>query len=213
MIAHGSYFILLARLYTIGDLSQVYPIIRGSSLMIIPLFGAMFLGEHLSILGWMGIALIIIGIFCISELKLSDLNHKVLFLSLTVGASIALYIVVDRLALDHTDPLTLNQIGTVGNIFALLPIVLRGKAQNLKQEWKLNYKAILIGAILSPISYILFLVPLSMAPISTLAPIREFGTVFGAMIGVLFLKEPNGKNRIISSIIITGGMLFLATSH
>jgi drug/metabolite transporter (DMT)-like permease len=52
-----------------------------------------------------------------------------------------------------------------------------------------------------------------MGAVSILAPIREFGTVFGSIIGVLFLKEKNGKNRIISSIIIFGGVLLLALSN
>ncbi len=72
---------------------------------------------------------------------------------------------------------------------------------------------IFIGSFLAPVSYMIFLFTLRMAPISTLAPMREFGTVFGALIGVLFLKEPNGKNRIISSIVITAGVILLALQH
>ena len=195
---HGFYFILLARLYTISDLSQSYPIIRGSSLFIIPLCGVMFLNESISIIGWIGIAII-----------LSRLNYKILVLALCVGLSIASYVIIDRFALKYIDPITLNQIGTAGNIVALLPIILHHKLRTFKQEWSLNYKAILIGAILAPSSYILFLWAIETAPVSILAPIREIGTVFGAIIGVFFLKERNGKSRIISSIIITVGMILL----
>ncbi len=213
MLSHGIYFIFLARLYTIGDLSQVYPIIRGSSLLIIPLFGVLFLREDLSLIGWLGIALIISGILCISEIRLSRLNHKILLLSLGVGLTIAAYIVVDKLAAKYIDAVSLNQIGTLGNIIALLPFILKNRGENLKREWQFNHKAIVIGAVLAPLSYILFLYAISAAPIAVLVPIREFGTVFGALIGVLFLKEVNGKNRVLSSIIITCGMLLLAWFH
>jgi drug/metabolite transporter (DMT)-like permease len=210
MLAHGIYFIFLARLYTIADLSQSYPIIRGSSLLIIPLFGVLFLKEDLSIIGRIGIATIISGIFFISEIRISRLNYKILLLSLAAGLAIAFYIAIDKLALKYIDAISLNQIGTLGNIIALLPFILKDRGQNLKQEWKLNYKSIMIGAILAPLSYVLFLWAIKIAPISVLAPIREFGTVFGALIGVIFLKEKNGRNRIISSIIITIGMVLLA---
>ncbi len=213
MMAHGIYFIFLARLYTIADLSQSYPIIRGSSLLIIPLFGVLFLKEDLSILGWIGILIIISGIFFISEIRLSKLNYKILLLALIVGATIAAYIVIDKLASKYIDVISLNQIGTLGNIIALLPFILKDRAQNLVKEWKLNYKAIAIGAVLAPLSYMLFLWAINIYSISVLTPIREFGTVFGALIGALFLKEKNGKNRVISSIIITCGMFLLMVWH
>jgi uncharacterized membrane protein len=212
-IFHGLYFLLLAKLYTASDLSQSYPIIRGSSLLIIPLFGILFLNETISLLGWVGIAIIIAGIFSISEIKTSRLNNKVLALSLCVGLAIAMYLIIDKLALQYTDPMTLNFIGTVGNLIALFPIIYYNKFKTFKKEWTLNYKAILIGAALAPVSYMLFLWAVDKAPISVLAPIREIGTVFGAMIGIFFLKEPNGKNRIISSIFITLGMVILGLFH
>lgn len=213
MLAHGFYFIILSRLYRVADLSQAYPIVRGTSLTIIPLFGVLVLQEQLSILGWLGIAIIIGGIFSISEVRLSRLNLKILLLALWVGVSVSLYVSIDRLALFHCDVVTLNQITTLGNILALLPFVLRERSKNLKFEWSKNHRMIFVGAFLAPVSYMIFLFALSLAPISILAPMREFGTVFGALIGVLFLKEPNGKSRIISSIVITSGVILLALKH
>ncbi|MBU6141253.1 MAG: EamA family transporter [Proteobacteria bacterium] len=213
MLAHGFYFIILSRLYRVADLSQAYPIVRGTSLTIIPLFGVLVLEEHLSILGWLGIVIIIAGIFAISEIRLSRLNLKILVLALCVGVSVSVYVSIDRLALFHCDAVTLNQIATIGNILALLPFVLRERSKNLKFEWSKNYRMILVGSFLAPVSYMIFLFALNMAPISTLAPMREFGTVFGALIGVLFLKEPNGRNRIFSSITITVGVILLSLQH
>lgn len=212
-LAHGFYFLLLARLYTISELSQSYPIIRGSSLLIIPLCGVIFLGEKISVIGWIGISIIICGIILISEIRLARLNNKTLLLSLGVGASIALYILIDKIALQYIDPVSLNQIGTLGNVIILAPIIFHHRLKTFKNEWKINYKLILIGAVLAPSSYMLFLWAIKMAPISVLAPLREIGTVFGAMIGVYFLKESNKKNRVMASVIITCGMLLLGFFH
>lgn len=212
-LAHGLYFLLLARLYTISELSQTYPIIRGSSLLIIPLFGVIFLNEKISAIGWIGISVIICGIIFISEIRLSRLNHKTLLLALGVGGSIALYILIDKMALQYIDPITLNQIGTLGNVVILAPIIFHHRLKTFKNELSKNYKLIIAGSLLAPSSYMLFLWAIKMAPISVLAPLREIGTVFGAMIGVYFLKESNGKNRIIASIIITCGILLLGFFH
>jgi uncharacterized membrane protein len=61
MSLHAGYIILLAATYTIGDLSQVYPIMRGTSPLLVPLMGVSFLHEKLSGLGWLGVILIVVG--------------------------------------------------------------------------------------------------------------------------------------------------------
>lgn len=49
-----------------------------------------------------------------------------------------------------------------------------------------------------------------MMPVSQLAPMREIGTVFGTLMGIFILQEPQGRNRIIASILITIGIIMLA---
>jgi hypothetical protein len=44
-LAEIAYARLITRGYTDGDLSQVYPIARGAPLLLIALFGALFLGN------------------------------------------------------------------------------------------------------------------------------------------------------------------------
>jgi len=42
MLLHGLYVILLAKTYSIGDLSQAYPIMRGTSPMLVPIIAVLF---------------------------------------------------------------------------------------------------------------------------------------------------------------------------
>ena len=53
---HGIYVVLLSQTYNAGDLSQVYPLMRGVSPLLVPLIGVFVLGEQMSILGWIGVA-------------------------------------------------------------------------------------------------------------------------------------------------------------
>lgn len=69
---------------------------------------------------------------------------------------------------------------------------------------------LILGGILAPGGYILFLKGLEIMLVSQLAPMREIGTVFGTLMGIFILKESQARNRIIASIIITVGVILLA---
>lgn len=47
------------------------------------------------------------------------------------------------------------------------------------------------------------------APVAHISPIREIGTVFATILGIVVLKEKQGKKRITCSILITIGILFI----
>lgn len=66
MALHGLYVLLLAYTYTVSDLSQAYPIMRGISPLLVPIIGVLLLKEHLQWIGWIGITLIVSGIFLVN---------------------------------------------------------------------------------------------------------------------------------------------------
>ena len=55
---HVCYFLMLGAVYRLGDLSHVYPLMRGVAPMLVALVGVVWLGESLSAAMWTGIALI-----------------------------------------------------------------------------------------------------------------------------------------------------------
>lgn len=211
MLFHALYVILLARTYMAGDLSQVYPVMRGTSPLLIPIFGMFMLNEHLKIIGWIGILLIVTGVFLVGDIR-SIRNWKNsnigLILAFLVGCMITTYTIIDKLTLKHIPPITLNEATNLGNLIALSFFVYR--SGTVRSEWKVNWRTILLGGILAPGGYILFLKAMDLAPISQLAPMREIGTVFGTLFGVLILKETKGISRIIASVLITFGIILLA---
>jgi uncharacterized membrane protein len=110
--------------------------------------------------------------------------------------------------LEYLPPFTLNQASNLGNLIALTWLAL--KSHGMKQEWRINWKTIVLGGILAPGGYILFSFALENMPVSQLAPMREIGTVFATLLGILFLKESQGKNRVIASVLITLGIFLIA---
>lgn len=205
---------LLSQTYELGDLSQIYPIMRGTSTLLVPIIGVIFLGESLSTFGWIGIMFMLIGFIILSEVG-SRRRHsgapshslKPVLMALSVGLCTTSYVFVDKLNLQHISPLALLEVTNIGFVAGLTPQVIRSKA--LRKEWQVNRSTIMLGAILSPGSYLLFLFAMQQAPMAQISPLREIGTVFATLLGIWILKEQQGLRRIICSIIITFGILLI----
>lgn len=210
IILHGLYTILLAAAYSIGDLSQVYPIMRGTSPLLVPLAGVTLLGEKLSAFGWIGVFSIVIGIALLSNIKFKrseSSSLKASLFALAVGICIAGYILVDNIALDYVSAVVLNEITTIGNLLALSWAAFR--SGGMQKELRINWKIILLCGLIAPGGYLLFLFALSLGPVAQLAPMREIGTVFGALMGIFILREKQGAKRLFSALLITLGVIVL----
>lgn len=210
---HGIYVILLSQSYTAGDLSQMYPLMRGVSPLLVPVIGVSVLGEKLTVMGWVGVAGVVVGIGILGNWRLSAggvghrLTPKATWLALAVGLSIAAYTAFDKVTLHYIPAVTLNDASNFGNVIALSWIAVQSGA--ITVEWKMNWKTIILGGIISPGAYLLFLLALHMAPVAQLAPMREIGTVFGTILGIVVLKEAQGRRRITAAGLITIGVILL----
>lgn len=214
MALQALYSWVLSQTYELGDLSQIYPIMRGTSTLLVPLIGVAFLGERLSGFGWLGIACMIVGFIVLSgvgsrkgQAGSGMKGAKPVLMALCVGLCTTSYVFVDKLNLQHISPLALLEVTNIGFVTGLTPALLA--SAGLRQEWKVNRSTILLGALLNPGSYLLFLFALEQAPMARLGPLREVGTVFAAFLGIWLLKEQQGMKRILCSIVIFGGILLI----
>ncbi|MGF6355945.1 putative membrane protein [Paenibacillus sp. 4624] len=214
MALQALYSWLLSQTYELGDLSQIYPIMRGTSTLLVPLIGVAFLGERLSGFGWIGIACMIVGFVVLSgvgsrkgQAGSGVKGAKPVWMALCVGLCTTSYVFVDKLNLQHISPVALLEVTNIGFVAGLTPALLA--SGGLRREWKVNRSTILLGALLNPGSYLLFLFALEQAPMARLGPLREVGTVFAAFLGIWLLKEQQGMKRILCSIVIFGGILLI----
>ncbi|SDW97178.1 DMT family transporter [Paenibacillus sp. CF384] len=212
MLIQGCYAFLLTKAYTLGDLSQMYPIMRGTATLLVPTVGVAFLGESLSVWGWAGILCMIVSFFKISDWSFRrskrGRSSKPILVAFGVGLCTTCYVFVDKLTLDYLSPPELLCLGNAGFLLALTPVVLR--SGKWKTELKTNWRVILMGAVLSPGSYLLFLFAMNLAPMAHISPIREIGTVFATLLGILVLKEQQGMKRIASSAAIASAIVVIS---
>jgi len=210
---HGLYVTLLSKTYTAGDMSQVYPLMRGVSPLLVPIIGVVLLGEHLSTFGWLGVVCIVVGIWTLSNWRLTrksqarTLAPTATWLALAVGVSITVYTTLDKITLAYVPAVSLNDASNLGNMVALSVTAIRSGA--LASEWRVNWRTVLLGGIMAPGGYLLFLYALQLLPLAQLAPMREIGIVFGAILGIVVLKEAQGARRIVAAGLITIGVVVL----
>lgn len=212
---------LLSQTYKRGDLSQVYPVMRGAPTLMIPLVGACFLGERLTLWGWGGIALMLAGFAVMGQggsaglrsgtgpKEASSLWTNPVVMALGVGLTITCYTLVDKWNLQHMTPVSLLEVTNIGFVLGLTPAVSRHGRQ-VKNFFASSWRSILLGAVLSPGSYLLFLFAIRHVQVAPIAPLREVGIVFGTVLGLTLLKEGFPARRLAASSIVLSGILLIA---
>jgi len=212
MSIQAGYAFLLSRAYRIGELSQLYPIMRGTGVVLVPLAGVLALGERMTAAGWLGVACIAVGLAVSGFRKFGfgSTGYRPVFWAVGVGLCIASYTMIDKVTLQYVSPVSLLQVSSLGFMLAHSRRLFDRAV--VREEWRLNRKSIVLGAMLSPGSYLLFLFAMDMAPVSYLAPMREVGTVFAALLGVLVLKEKQGRLRMAAAVAITTGIVVIGVS-
>ena len=204
-----TYFLLVARTYQIADMSQAYPLMRGTAPLIVALVGVFLLGDALSPIAWFGVIGICLGIFSIalgSNLK----DRKGVYLALLNALVIAAYTLIDGIGVRRSAApaaYTLWVFLLTGLPFTFWAMTTRRSAflPYLHRHWRVG----IAGGIGTTASYGLALWAMTRAPVAVVAALRETSILFGIVIAALILKEPIGPRRVISACIIAGGAAIL----
>lgn len=203
-----AYFICLQQAYRHGDLSLVYPIARGSGPLVAALGALAIYGERPSAPAWMGIGLISGGVLFF--LRGGTGAGVAAMWGLATGLLIGIYSLWDKYAVSgmHLPPVMMEWTTDLSRALLLAPLALRRSAETRRVWREERLRLVLIGA-MNPLSYILILTALTMAPLHRVAPLREIGIVLGAILGAVFLGERQPGRRLIGAAIMVLGVLCL----
>ena len=211
---HLVYYIALAEAYRFGDLSQVYPIARGTAPLITALGAAFWLGEPLGLVGWAGITLLGLGIVALSLRRmgggLGRFHGRSVFFALLTAATIAAYTLVDGTGArigPSPGPYIVWLFLLDGAMMAIFGLIRMPAAmiQGAKSSWHM----VLVGGALSTAAYAIALWAMTVAPIALVAALRETSVLFATLIGVVFLREPIYGLRIIAGCVVLAGIVLL----
>ena len=219
-LLHIVYFIVLLRGYRQADLTVVYPLARGSGPLLSSMVAIVFLGEQISALGLMGILGVVGGVFLIAggpELwkaahdpsKQARVRTGIFYGGIT-GLFIASYTVVDGYAVKVAlmSPILVDYFGNLVRLVFLSPTLLRDRA-TVWAMWQQQKRYALIVGIFSPVSYVLVLYAMQVAPMSHVAPAREVSMLFAALLGGHLLGEKDRGPRIAGAALIAAGVMAL----
>ncbi len=211
-ILHTGYNIFLARSYRTGDLSQVYPIARGTApllTLIVTFFAA---HEAIGALTGLGIGVLVAGIWMAGltgkrELKLDGLT---LFFALGTSVFIAAYTVVDGLGGRASG----SASGYAALVFVLDAIFLFFAGIYMRGPGILHavapyWKSGMAGAALSGSAYWIVIWAMTLAPIAAVAALRETSILFVILMSMRVLKETVTATRAAGALLIVAGAVIL----
>lgn len=204
--------------YRDGDLSMTYPLAQ-TSMLYVPLWGVLLLGESLSTFGMTGIALIVAGAYCIQLRSLrpgeilrpfSQLGNRSVQAALLAGFVYSIGAILDKTGVDDysayhfTYVLVFFMLGIM-SLNVLRPVY-RGR---ILEEWRQSRKLVLWSGPVMLASFLSFRFGLQLSPVSYAVPVRQVSLLIGVLIGLVFLGESFGRIRLASAGLILLGVVFV----
>lgn len=214
IVLHIGYQLFLMGAYRIGDLTQVYPIARGTAPMLVAGISIFFLGVELSKPELAGVLVIGAGIISLWLVRQSDglRNPKAALLAFITGCFIAGYSLVDgygaRLAGTAVGFYAVSALGNAV-VFALAMGAARPR---LIRDLPMAWRTIALGGGASFIAYALVVWGFTEAPIALVTALRETSIIFALLIGVIFLKERLDIWKVLSTAVTIVGAALLRLS-
>ncbi|CAN5344593.1 EamA family transporter [soil metagenome] len=214
-ILHSGYNVFLARSYRTGDLSQVYPIARGTAPLLTFAGAWIFAGESVALAAGFGIVLLVAGIWATSMAgkRTLKLDGATLFFALGTSVFIAAYTVVDGLggrASGSASSYAALVFVFDALIMMMIGVVMRGPGifAAVLPAWKNG----LVGGLLSLGAYWIVIWAMTQAPIAAVAALRESSILFVMGMSVVVLKERVTHWRIGGALLIVAGAILLRIS-
>jgi len=206
---HVFYILLLMQCYRLGEFSQVYPLARGVSPLVVTILAAVFVHEHLALPQIGGVAVISAGLaFLVFGGRRP--GRGAFLAAVGTGLTIAAYTTVDGVGVRASA----SPIGYIGWLILLqslcVPLfaAVRRRDVLLKQPRRILLSGLLAGA-LSVLAYGLVLWAQTRGELAPIAALRETSVIFGAIIGTLVFREPFGRTRIIATVLVVAGIVML----
>lgn len=205
-VAEGIYFSALARAYEAGTFGVAYTIMRGGAMLLVWVLSSTLLGEPLTILTVIGVALIFVGIAGANGFTRSAGNMRDAYLA---AACIAAYHLCYGQALAHGwDPSPLFAAAmAVGCVLMYLSAgeIIRTETPQLLRDHGL---LVLLSGLFCSASFFLFLTGLRQVPPGAAISLRNLSVLFGVLFSYL-LREPIAPRQWAGMAAIAVGVLLV----
>ena len=211
-LANGVYFIGLRRAYTHAPVALVYPLVRSSPLLI-AMWGALLLGESLTMTVWIGIVISVAGLLLMGTGdKQSSENRAIPWACLAMLATSA-YSISDKAALASIESFR-GIIGfiSVGYLVAWLALSLehyRGTGRWLPAA-RPAWHVMLIGGLCVGLAYALVIHAMRFMPAAQAVAYSNAGIILACLASIFIFHERQcWQRRLFSAGIILSGLIVM----
>ena len=215
MVSHWFYQACLIRAMHRGDLSLVYPVMRGLGPLATAVFATFLLREHLAPMQQ-------IGLFCASFAILffalptavtregRSLDRRALFWAVLTAVGIGLYAVNDtRAARAMPHPMTFVIILFLFDWIGVTAVFLWQRRGRYMATIRPQLRSGVIGGIVGCLSYGMAIFAYTMTDAAMVTALRETSVVFAAVMAAVFLKESFGTRRIVAAAVLATGLVLM----
>ena len=214
---HVAYKLLQAMAYTRGAYTVVYPVVRGTGPLFAVIGAYLIFGETFSAIQWMGVAVLLAGIFGLAVYNLVFLTTAretlgaALGLAVLTGLTVALYTTYDAYGIRAAaDPFTFLAwfFFFDGLVMPVIAAIRWRAMENPPDPGPLMLRG-LAGGLIAPMSFGAIMLATGLDKVGEAAVLRETSTVFAALIGWMVLKETVGPRRIALMALIAAGAVIV----
>ncbi|AML49926.1 MULTISPECIES: EamA family transporter [Falsihalocynthiibacter] len=215
-VIHIGYKAMQAQTYVLGAYTVVYPVVRGMGPLFTVLGAGLVFGEHFAFGQWIGVVVLLCGIFGLGlyNLMYLETNRETLKAALLMatgtGMFVALYTTYDAYGIRATaNPFTFLAWFFFIDSLAIPPYAAwRYSKMQVKPRLKPLMKRGILGAFVAFFSFGSIMMATRLDSVGEAAVLRETSTVFAALIGWLVLGEKVGPRRLIlMSLIAVGAVI------
>ena len=225
-LIHACYAYWLTRAYAHTELSVAYPIVR-STPAFVPFVAVPFFGESISLLGGLGIALVVSSLWAVTtdgRIDAATLRSRGALLAYLTLATTVGYSLVDKEAMrilgeaPWSSPLPRSVVYMTLMYVFYLPffmILSRGtvRATDVVQVIRERTLPVCAAALLAFTSYVLVLHTMQTAPVSYITAIRQSSVLFALAFAVFALRERPGRLRLLGALANVAGVALIGLSH
>ncbi len=194
---HLAYYYLMINAYRTGDLSLVYPLMRGIAPLITAVLGIVWLREMPGTFTWLGMLLISLGVIALALRTVDHVpSRAAVGFALANAAVIAVYTIIDGTGARVSGNVWsyLVWLFVLDAIpFALYMLITR-RGAFVQAMWKRRRNG-MIGGSLSAGAYVISVWAMTQAPVAMVASLRETSVLFATLIGARLLNEKLNLRR------------------
>lgn len=209
-LAQTAYLVLLTAAYSRTEFGRAYPLTRGISVLGITAASTTLLGERLTAIQLVGVAVVAVSLLALSWSRAAGQDRLGTALIMAVGVTVTTYSLLDGVGVRASG----QPLSYAAWLFLLqgaaIPFVCLALSRDRRAFLGgLRTYAVpgVVGGVISLAAYTIVVWAQSLAPLAVVSAVRETSVLAAGLIGFLVFGEPFRAARAVASVVAVAGII------